>query len=41
MSVAQAREACQQVWMKEALDELVRRQLQVQQIEEKNETTCT
>lgn len=42
MSVAQAREVCQRLWMKEALDEFVRRQTQLKQNEEKDETTtCT
>lgn len=38
MTVAEAREVCQCGWMKEALDELVNRQLKPQ---EANETTCT
>lgn len=40
MSVAQAREVCQHLWMKEALDELVRRQTHLKQDEEKDETIC-
>ncbi|XP_059453908.1 nudix hydrolase 4-like [Corylus avellana] len=38
MTVAEAREVCQCGWMKEALDELVNRQLKPQ---EANETICT
>lgn len=40
MSVAQAREVCQPLWMKEALDELVRRQMHLKQNEEKDEAKC-
>ncbi|KAF4373502.1 nudix hydrolase 4 isoform X2 [Cannabis sativa] len=43
MSVAQAREACQSLWMREALDELVARQMNLKQNEEKKveEAKCT
>lgn len=41
MSVAQAREVCQNSWMKEALDKLVDRQMQLNQNEEKDEAKCT
>lgn len=41
MSVAEAKEACQNWWMKEALDEFVRRQTQPQQKEEQDEAVCT
>lgn len=41
MSVAEAKEACQNWWMKEALDEFVRRQTQPQQKEEQEEAVCT
>lgn len=40
MSVAQAREVCQNSWMKEALDKLVDRQMQLNQNEEKDEAKC-
>lgn len=40
MSVAEAKEACQNWWMKEALDEFVRRQTQPQQKEEQDEAVC-
>lgn len=41
MSVAEAKEACQNWWMKEALDEFVHRQTQPQQKEEQDEAVCT
>jgi len=41
MTVAEAREACQNWWMKEALEKLVCRQMQPQPKGEEEDTTCT
>ncbi|KAM1026607.1 hypothetical protein ACFX2J_039394 [Malus domestica] len=41
MTVAEAREACQNWWMKEALEKLVCRQMQPQPKGEEKDTTCT
>lgn len=41
MTVAEAREVCQGLWMKEALDMLVDRKLKARRKEEADETTCT
>ncbi|KAH7529225.1 nudix hydrolase 18, mitochondrial [Ziziphus jujuba] len=41
LTVSEAKEVCQHSWMKEALDELVRRQKDLlQQVKEKDETVC-
>ncbi|PRQ15865.1 putative hydrolase [Rosa chinensis] len=41
MTLAEAKEACQNWWMKEALDEFARRKTQHQKKEEQDEPVCT